>query len=292
MSVSTIRSDDFSRISPVSVYAVGDVQGCFDELQELLREIGYRRSHDRLWFVGDLVNRGPKSLAVLRFVAELGTDASMVLGNHDLNLLAIAAGARKLRAKDTVQDVLDAPDADELIEWLSRQPLLVRENAVPYTMVHAGLPPQWDVARAERRAREVEAAIAGDDRAAFFANMYGNEPARWHKGLAGWQRLRFITNALTRIRYVDSDGSIDVTQSGPPGSQPGTLVPWFEAKKRRSHDEAIIFGHWATLQLEDTLDPSHGVYHLDTGCVWGGRLTALRLDDERYFSVPSQQPGP
>ena len=272
----------------MSVYAVGDVQGCFDELQDLLREVGFRRGEDRLWFVGDLVNRGPRSLDVLRFVTELGGDARVVLGNHDLNLLAIAAGVRKLRAKDTVQDILEAPDADDLLGWLSRQPLLVREPGIPYTMVHAGLPPQWDIARAERRAREVEKAITGDDRAEFLCKMYGNEPARWQKSLTGWQRLRFITNALTRIRYVDGDGCLDMTQSGPPGSQPGKLVPWFEAKKRRSRDEPIVFGHWATLQLNDPVDPAHRVYHLDTGCVWGGRLTALRLDDERYFSVPSR----
>lgn len=273
----------------MSVYAVGDVQGCFDELQELLRDIGFRRGDDRLWFVGDLVNRGPRSLEVLRFVAELGSDARMVLGNHDLNLLAIAEGVRKLRSKDTVKSVLEAPDADELLAWLSRQPLLVREPGIPYTMVHAGLPPQWDIDRAERRAREVEKAIAGDERAEFLRNMYGNEPARWQKALTGWERLRFITNALTRIRYVNGNGGLDMTQSGPPGSQPGKLVPWFEAKKRRSSDEPIVFGHWATLQLNEPLDPSHRVYHLDTGCVWGGRLTALRLDDERYFSVPSRQ---
>jgi bis(5'-nucleosyl)-tetraphosphatase (symmetrical) len=272
----------------LSVYAVGDVQGCFDELQALLRKLRFRRGEDRLWFVGDLVNRGPRSLDVLRFVAELGSDARVVLGNHDLNLLAIAAGVRKLRSKDTVGDVLEAPDADELLAWLSRQPLLVREPGIPYTMVHAGLPPQWDIARAERCAREVEKAITGDERTEFFNKMYGNEPACWQKGLTGGERLRFITNALTRIRYVDSNGCLDMNQSGPPGSQPGKLVPWFEAKKRRSRNEPILFGHWATLQLNEPLDTSHRVYHLDTGCVWGGRLTALRLDDERYFSVPSR----
>jgi bis(5'-nucleosyl)-tetraphosphatase (symmetrical) len=272
----------------VSVYAIGDIQGCFDELQKLLRHIDYQRSNDQLWFVGDLVNRGPKSLDVLRFVAELGSDARVVLGNHDLNLLAIAAGVRKLRSKDTVQDILDAPDGDELIGWLSGQPLLLREPGIPYTMVHAGLPPQWDVARGEHLAREVETALTGEDRIEFLRKMYGNEPTRWKNELAGWKRLRFITNALTRIRYVDADGRLDMTQSGPPGSQPDALKPWFEAKKRRSHGEPIVFGHWATLQLEHEIEPTHHVYHLDTGCVWGGRLTALRLDDERYFSVRSR----
>jgi len=272
----------------VAVYAIGDVQGCFDELQALLRHIRFQRVKDQLWFVGDLVNRGPKSLDVLRFVAELGRDARVALGNHDLNLLAIAAGARKLRAQDTVQDILEAPDGDALMEWLSQQPLLVQEPGIPYTMVHAGLAPQWDVAEAARLAREVESALGGDDRARFLENMYGNKPTRWKGRLDGWKRLRFITNAFTRIRYIDADGRLDMTQSGPPGSQPRTLMPWFEAKKRRSQKEPIIFGHWATLQMEQSLDPVHRVYHLDTGCVWGGELTALRLDDERYFYVHAQ----
>lgn len=270
----------------MAVYAVGDVQGCFDELQQLLRRVGYRRGSDRLWFVGDLVNRGPKSLDVLRFVAELGDDARVVLGNHDLNLVAIAAGARKLRSRDTVQQILDASDGDALIDWLTRQPLLVREHGIPYTMTHAGLPPQWDVDEAARRAGEVESALAGEHRTDFLQHMYGDNPARWKSKLTGWKRLRFITNALTRIRYVDTEGRLDFNQSGPPGSQPDSLVPWFESTGRRSHGEAIVFGHWATLQIEQALDPVHRVFHLDTGCVWGGRLTALRLDDGRYFSVP------
>ena len=272
----------------MAIYAVGDIQGCFDALEELLRHIRFQRAKDQLWFVGDLVNRGPESLEVLRFVSELGRDARVVLGNHDLNLIAVAAGVRKLRPQDTMQDVLDAPDGNELIDWLAEQPLLVREPGIPYTMVHAGLAPQWDVAEAATRAREVEAALTGDDRTGFLSHMYGNEPARWKKKLDGWKRLRFITNALTRIRYVDSDERLDLTESGPPGSQPDSLAPWFESKKRRSHGEPIIFGHWATLQLEQKLDPVHRVFHLDTGCVWGGQLTALRLDDERYFCVRSR----
>ena len=270
----------------MAVYAIGDVQGCFDQLQQLLSRVAYRRGSDRLWFVGDLVNRGPKSLEVLRFVAELGDEARVALGNHDLNLVAVAAGVRELRPRDTVQQILEASDGDALIEWLARHPLLVRENGIPFTMTHAGLPPQWDVDEATRRAREVESALSGDDRTGFLQHMYGNSPARWKNELSGWKRLRFITNALTRIRYVDADGRLDYSQSGPPGSQPDSLVPWFESAGRRSHGEAIVFGHWATLQIEHPLDPVHRVYHLDTGCVWGGRLTALRLDDERYFSVP------
>jgi len=270
----------------VATYAVGDIQGCFDELNRLLELVRFRRGHDRLWFVGDLVNRGPKSLEVLRFVVDLGDDAKVVLGNHDLNLIAIEAGARDLRAKDTVDDILDADDGPALIEWLARQPLLVREPGIPYVMVHAGLAPQWDVEEAESLAGEVQAALAGDGRKRFLENMYGNKPARWKRKLGGSKRLRFITNALTRIRYVDADGALDLTESGPPGTQPEWLLPWFESPGRRSRDASIVFGHWATLGLERAPDPAHRVFHVDTGCVWGGALTALRLDDGQYFSVP------
>ena len=272
----------------MAIYAIGDIQGCFDELQELLRHVRFQRAKDQLWFVGDLVNRGPKSLEVLRFVSELGRDARMVLGNHDLNLIAIAEGVREIRSQDTVQDVLDAPDGGELIDWLTEQPLLVREPGIPYTMVHAGLAPPWNIAQAASLALEVEAALTSDDPSGFLAHMYGNQPDRWNKKLASQQRLRFITNALTRIRYVDSDGRLELEESGPPGSQPDALVPWFASEKRHSYGEPIIFGHWATLQLAQKVDPVHRVFHLDTGCVWGGRLTALRLDDERFFSVRSQ----
>jgi bis(5'-nucleosyl)-tetraphosphatase (symmetrical) len=269
----------------VAIYAIGDIQGCFRELQELLRHIRFQRGKDQLWLVGDLVNRGPESLAVLRFVSELGRDARIVLGNHDLNLIAIAEGVREMRPGDTIQEILDAPDGGELIDWLAERPLLLREPGIPYTMVHAGLAPPWDIEQAALLAREVEAALAGSDRAGFLAHMYGNQPDRWNEKLANRERLRFITNALTRIRYVDPDGRLEMGQTGPPGSQPDALTPWFACKQRRSLGEAIIFGHWATLQLTQKVDPVHGVFHLDTGCVWGGPLTALRLDDQRYFSV-------
>ena len=284
----TTRLHDSAESLCVATYAIGDIQGCYDELQALLGVIGFQPAHDRLWFVGDLVNRGPKSLQVLRFVSSLGSDARVVLGNHDLNLIAIAAGVRKLKGRDTVKDVLDAPDGDELIAWLSHQPLLVHEPGLPYTMVHAGLAPQWSVTEAAMLAAEVQAVVAGDRSSEFLSHMYGNKPDRWKQELTGWERLRFVTNALTRIRYVDPDGRLGMNESGPPGSQPESLTPWFEFEERRSAGERIIFGHWATLQLEQELDPVHRVYHLDTGCVWGGRLTALRLDDERYFSVPSR----
>ncbi len=273
----------------MAIYAVGDIQGCFDELEALLDHVGFQRGTDRLWCVGDLVNRGPKSLQVLRFVTELGDSAHIVLGNHELNLIAIAAGVRELRPQDTVQDILDAADGAQLLEWLTGQPLLYREPGIPYTMVHAGLAPQWDVAEAAMLAGEVRNALGGDKRAGYLSHMYGNEPDRWAAELDGWPRLRFITNALTRIRYVDCDGRLNLTESGPPGSQPESLTPWYASKSRSSYGERIVFGHWASLQSEQALDPAHGVHHLDTGCVWGRTLTALRLDDERYFSVPCRQ---
>jgi bis(5'-nucleosyl)-tetraphosphatase (symmetrical) len=270
----------------VAIYAVGDIQGCFDELEALLSHVGFQRGTDQLWCVGDLVNRGPKSLQVLRFVTELGADARIVLGNHELNLIAIAAGVRELRPQDTVQDILDAADGSQLIEWLTGQPLIYREPGIPFTMVHAGLAPQWDVAEAAMLAGEVHEALNGDRRAGYLSHMYGNEPDRWETALDGWPRLRFITNALTRIRFVDCDGRLNLSEAGPPGSQPESLTPWYASNIRSSYGERIVFGHWASLQSEQALDPVHGVYHLDTGCVWGRTLTALRLDDERYFSIP------
>jgi len=276
----------------VAIYAVGDIQGCFDELEALLGHVGFQRGTDQLWCVGDLVNRGPKSLQVLRFVTELGDNARIVLGNHELNLIAIAAGVRESRPQDTVQDILDAADGAQLIQWLTEQPLLYRETGNPYTMVHAGLAPQWNVAEAEMLAGEVHDALGGDRRAGYLSHMYGNKPDRWAAKLDGWRRLRFITNALTRIRFVDGDGRLDLTESGPPGSQPESLTPWYASNLRSSRGERIVFGHWASLQSEQALDPAYGVYHLDTGCVWGHTLTALRLDDERYFSVPCRQSIP
>lgn len=268
------------------VYAVGDVQGCFDELLTLLARLRFQPSQDRLWLSGDLVNRGRRSLDVLRFLKGLGEHAITVLGNHDLHLLAVTVGKRPLRRKDTFRDVLEAPDRDELLSWLRTRPLLYRDEQLGFTLIHAGLPPQWDLATAQRCAAEVEAALSSTTYPVFFENMYGDQPDRWSEHLRGHERLRFITNCLTRLRYCSSEGSLSLTENGPPGTQPPHLMPWFEVPNRKSLGERILFGHWATLQLHRPVDPRHRVYHLDTGCAWGGRLTALRLDDERYFSVP------
>jgi bis(5'-nucleosyl)-tetraphosphatase (symmetrical) len=260
----------------VGLYAIGDIQGCYDELQRLLERIRFDPAADQLWFVGDLVNRGPKSLEVLRFVNGLGARAVTVLGNHDLHLLAVAAGVDALGRKDTFQAVLAAPDRDELLSWLRRQPLLHHDTRAGYTLIHAGLPPQWDLAQAQACAAEVEATLRGEQHVDFFQHMYGDEPDRWNDALIGYARLRFSINCLTRLRYVDAEGRAVLKEKGAPDAKRKHLTPWFRAVGRRSLGNKIIFGHWSTLGLV----MEHNVHALDTGCVWGGALTALRLDGE------------
>lgn len=273
----------------MATYAVGDIQGCYGEFRALLARIRFQPERDRLWLVGDLVNRGPHSLAVLRAVVELGDAAVTVLGNHDLHLLArarIAAAAP--RRRDTLDDVLSAPDREQLIDWLRRRPLLHYDASLNVAMVHAGLAPQWTLEDALARAREVETALTTDiDH--FLGAMYGDEPRRWDDALAGLERLRFITNCLTRMRYCDRDGALSLDEKGAPEAAGATLQPWFAVAERRSGAVPIVFGHWSTLRLDPAQCRQYNVYPLDTGAVWGGRLTALRLEDRRWFSVPSQQ---
>ncbi len=270
----------------MATYAVGDPQGCLEPLLRLLDQSGFDPARDHLWCVGDLVNRGPASLEVLRYFHALGDRAVCVLGNHDLHLLAVAADVgERIRSKDTLAEVLRAPDRDVLLAWLRHRPLVHHDEALGFTLVHAGLPPQWDTAGALARAAELEAVLRGPDHRAYFAAMYGNTPHRWAEDLTGWERLRFITNCFTRMRYVDRDGSLELKSKGPPGTQPHGLVPWFEVPGRRSATTRVVFGHWSTLQLHTRVSPRHRVYPLDTGCVWGGPLTALRLDDEQWFAV-------
>ena len=266
----------------MAIYAIGDVQGCYRELQLLLMSLQFDPARDRLWFAGDLVNRGPHSLEVLRFVRDLGAAALTVLGNHDLHLLAAAADPARVKARDTLHPILDAPDRDELLDWLRHRPLLHHDAELGYTLVHAGLPPQWDLPLAQACAREVEEALRGTH-TDYFAHMYGDEPRRWSNDLAGWERLRFITNCLTRLRYCGGDGHLALGHKGAPGSQPAGLVPWFEAPRRRSRNLNILFGHWSTLGAYT----APGIFALDSGCLWGGQLTALRLDGEpRWTRVP------
>lgn len=264
----------------MATYAIGDVQGCLAELHDLLDLIRFDPAQDRLWFTGDLVNRGPHSLETLRFIKSLGCAAISVLGNHDLHLLAVATGASRVKRKDTFAAVLEAPDRDELLDWLRRLPLLHGDGA--FYLIHAGLPPQWDMETAGRCAREVEAVLRGDDYAEFFPHMYGDRPDHWAEELRGWDRLRFITNCFTRMRYCTADGCLDLKEKGPIGRQAEGLVPWFNTPNRRSAGARIIFGHWSTLGFHVEND----CFGLDTGCLWGGSLTALRLDTLQRFSTP------
>ena len=259
----------------MAVYAIGDIQGCFDELQALLTRLEFDPAIDRLWFAGDLVNRGPKSLDTLRFVHSLGAAAITVLGNHDLHLLAAAHGSRLNRDDSSLHAILEAPDREQLIDWLRRQPLLHHDAALGFTLVHAGLPPQWDLSLAQACAQEVETVLRGDRLAEFFAHMYGNKPKQWSSGLRGWERLRFIVNCFTRLRFCSKEGRLDLKSKGPPGSQPTGYQPWFEILDRASRDLNIVFGHWSTL---GRYMPGPGIYPIDSGCLWGGQLTALRID--------------
>jgi len=270
----------------MATYAVGDLQGCFDSLQALLQHVAFG-DDDVLWLVGDIVNRGPRSLDALRFVKSLGPRGVTVLGNHDLHLVALARGFGRNKGKDTLTPILSAPDREELIAWLMHQPLLHHQDG--WTMVHAGLSPQWDLSAAKAAAAELQAVLQGDEADAFLAEMYGNQPDRWDASLKHFERWRYITNAFTRMRYVSADGRLNLREKRPPCAETTAqgLMPWFAHPERENAGERVVFGHWATLQFDEPLDPAHGVYHLDNGCVWGRQLSALRLDDGSYFHVPA-----
>lgn len=274
------------------LYAIGDIQGCDTELGALLQAIDFSADRDRLWFVGDLVNRGPESLQSLRRIRALGDAATVTLGNHDLHLLARAFGCAKSRNDDTLDAILDAPDRDALLEWLLNQPLLHEDRSLNLCLLHAGLAPQWDMPTARACAREFEQALRHDPQPVF-ARMYGDEPDRWDDALAGAERLRFIANCFTRLRYVDAEGRLALrAKSSPDKALKKSLIPWFEVAAARWRGPKIVFGHWSTLGFFNT----RGVVGLDTGCVWGGALTALRLDvpDAKPVQVAcraSKQPG-
>jgi bis(5'-nucleosyl)-tetraphosphatase (symmetrical) len=258
----------------MAIYAIGDVQGCDAELGALLGAIRFSADRDRLWFVGDLVNRGPESLHALRRIRALGDAATVVLGNHDLHLLAVALGQARSRNDDTLGDILAAPDRDALLEWLRSRPLLHHDQDLNLLLLHAGLAPQWDLATAKSCAREVESALRNDP-TGLFKQLYGDEPSRWNDRLEGADRLRFAVNCFTRLRYVDADGRLALRAKGSPKkSQAQSLIPWFEAPGALWRGPRVVFGHWSTLGFFTNAD----VLGLDTGCVWGGRLTALRLD--------------
>jgi bis(5'-nucleosyl)-tetraphosphatase (symmetrical) len=266
----------------MTIYAIGDVQGCYDELQNLLQLIHFQPQHDHLWFTGDLINRGSQSLAVLRFVKSLGDRAITVLGNHDLHFLAVASGTISLKKTDTFQDILDAPDRDTLAAWLRQQPLLYYDQRTDFTLVHAGIAPQWNLMQALSCAAEIEQVLQSSHYQEFFSHMYGTTPACWDPALKGWDRWRFITNCFTRIRYVDFEGRLELHYKGPVGGQPSGFYPWFEAPNRKNLQMKILFGHWASLQGKTNCE---NIYGIDTGCCWGNSLTAMRLEDSQLFQV-------
>jgi bis(5'-nucleosyl)-tetraphosphatase (symmetrical) len=287
-------------------WAVGDIQGCCEEFEALLTRIGFCADRDRLWLVGDLVNRGPLSLQVLRRVRSLGDSAVCVLGNHDLHLLAVALAGAKLRRSDTLAQILKAPDRDVLLEWLLQRPLAHFEPATGAgaggnggsgagapgditgdLLVHAGVVPQWSVAQTLSLAGEVGHALRADARA-LLSQMYGDQPDRWRADLSGIKRLRVAVNVLTRLRFCTRKGRIDLKHKGTPESAPAPLMPWFLAPDRASREARIVFGHWSALGFYR----AGGVLGLDTGCVWGGALTAINLDDPEAvpISVASRQP--
>lgn len=263
----------------MATYAIGDIQGCHDELLALLDLINFKETSDTLWLTGDIVNRGPKSLETLRFVKNLPNKV-VVLGNHDIHLLALSCG--HLYEDHSLHEILNAPDCLELIDWLRIQPLVHYDTNLNYAMVHAGLPPSWDIQQAMDYAAEVEVLLHSPNYPELLQHIYGDTPVKWQQNLRGWDRLRFITNALTRIRFCSTAGELELTSKGQLGSQTSQYLPWFQIPNRASQNDKIIFGHWAALEGKAQ---GENIYALDTGCVWGGSLTAMRLDDGQKFSV-------
>lgn len=267
----------------MATYAIGDLQGCLTPLFDLLGKINYKQDQDQLWFAGDLINRGPESLETLRFIKSLGDNAKVILGNHDLHLIAVAHGHSTLKRNDTLFNILTASDRDELISWLKQQPLCHYDASLNTIMTHAGIPPCWTLTQTQRLAKEVENQLSGDHIDDFLAVMYGNKPRLWDENLVGMDRLRAITNYLTRMRFCDENSKLDLkSKEGPATAQKG-YAPWFTYPNKLPEDCHIVFGHWAALEGITNIDRIHA---LDTGCVWGGSLTALRLEDKQSFSTP------
>jgi bis(5'-nucleosyl)-tetraphosphatase (symmetrical) len=265
----------------MATYAVGDLQGCLKPLKCLLKEVGFDRKRDHLWLVGDLINRGPDCLETLRYLYKHRDCITAVLGNHDLHLLAVAYGYQTPDNSDTLDEILNADECFELMDWLRQNPLVHTDEQLGYTMVHAGIPPQWNINKANKRARELESVLRSDNFHDFLSTMYGNTPDCWDKDLEGADRWRAITNYFTRMRFCSEDGHLELKSKSGPGKQPEGYAPWFSHKKRKTRDDKIIFGHWAA--LEGKADTAN-IYALDTGCVWGGSMTMLRLEDEKLFS--------
>jgi bis(5'-nucleosyl)-tetraphosphatase (symmetrical) len=271
----------------MAVYAVGDLQGCLDPLKCLLERVRFDPARDRLWLVGDLVNRGPKSLETLRFLYSIRESLVCVLGNHDLHLLAVAHNIERLRKADTLREIIDAPDSAELLDWLRRQKLLHHDEERDIALVHAGIPPQWTLKKALKRAAEVEEALQDDARLPLFLDgMYGNEPDKWDKDLHGAARLRVITNYFTRMRFCRADGTLDLKSKEGLDTAPPGFAPWFGIPGRKTRGQKIIFGHWAALE-GNCHEP--GLFALDTGCVWGGAMTLLNIDSGERLSCSCEE---
>lgn len=267
----------------MDTFAIGDLQGCAADLERLLDRLFSESPDAELIFVGDLVNRGPESLRTLRLVKGMGTRARTVLGNHDLHLLAVSHGTRVPGRSDTITEILNAPDRDELLDWLRRQPLALMADT--YLVVHAGVLPQWSTEKVMALSAEVEAKLQSDDWTDFMKAMYGNEPAQWSNGLQGNDRLRCIVNAFTRLRFCTADGEMEFASKEGPGATPPGYMPWFDVPGRLTADTPVIFGHWSTLGVVQR----QNLIGLDSGCVWGGKLTAMRLSDRSLIQVDCQQ---
>lgn len=265
----------------MATYAIGDIQGCLESLQCLLKEIGFNPRKDKLWLAGDLINRGPDSLGTLRFLYQLRDSLTVVLGNHDLHFIAVYYGLCKRGKNDTLDELLRAPDCADLVYWLRQQKLVHHDSALNFTMVHAGIPPQWDTNEALEHAREVENILQADNVKSFLMDMYGNLPSCWDENLVGADRLRLITNYFTRMRFCTAEGELELETKESADAAPFGFAPWFSFSERKTAQQKILFGHWAALEGRTT---ENNIYALDTGCVWGGELTALRLEDERKFS--------
>ena len=261
----------------MTVYAIGDIQGCVLPLEALLEKLDFDPNKDNLWLTGDLVNRGPHSLRTLRLVKELDTCVVAVLGNHDLHFLAVAEKIKPYHPQDTLKQFQKAPDRDELIAWLRQRPLVHSDEQLKAILVHAGVYPSWSRKQLIRYAREVECKIRGDEYQSFLQEMYGKHPIRWEDDLTGWSRIRFITNVLTRMRYCDAKGNLDFTHKGSPASQPQKLIPWYAHPDMKCQKWRIVFGHWSSLGYTQ----NNNIISLDSGCVWGNKLTAVRLDMDR-----------
>lgn len=260
-------------------YAVGDVQGCLQPLKCLLDQVSFNPANDQLWFAGDLINRGPDSLDTLRFIKNLGPCTRIVLGNHDLHLLAVAYRIRPPHKTDTLDEVLQADDCEQLMLWLRQQRMIYSDPSGDYTITHAGIPPIWTLQQATQYAQEVEAVLKSEQALTFLKTMYGNHPERWDPMLDGWQRLRLITNYLTRMRFCRADGTLDLTHKEASINQEG-FAPWFSYPSKRPKNNALIFGHWAALQGHTNAED---VFALDTGCVWGHSMTLMNLDTRQLY---------